>query len=130
MTFEQQLEKHLNPYRNISESLNRKMFNPKLYKDLVKEPVHNPGEKNVWSGFLKMLQAVITSDIPNCRHTIFKDERHRIFQGHFFYYIEFKKSKDVSRLIKAVTDFAHVITLEQHHQDMLKVYSERIKNQF
>ena len=70
------------------------------------------------------------ADVKNCPHTIYEHPRHRIFQGYYFFYIEFEVAKDVSRLIKAVPDFAEVITLEEHHERMLAVYNERITLQF
>lgn len=130
MGYDKVLQLKLNEYRNVSESLNRKKFNPKEYKTLIKEPVMNPGEANVYNSFLEKLKSSMKDGMPNCPHKIYEDERHRIFQGNYFYYIEFENPKDVSRLIKSISDFADILTLEEHHQNMLKIYSERIKLQF
>jgi hypothetical protein len=96
----------------------------------VKEPLENPGEKSVRDGFLKMLQDKIQADVTNCPHTIYQHSRHRIFQGYYFFYVEFEVAKDVSRLIKAVPEFADILTLEEHHERMLQVYNDRITKQF
>jgi len=120
----------LNQYRNLSESLNRKRFNPNAYPTIIKEPLENPGEQTVKDGFLKILKDKIQADVTNCPHVIYEHPRHRIFQGYYFFYIEFEVPKDVSRLIKAVPDFADVITLEEHHAAMLDVYNEKITKQF
>lgn len=129
-SYEEQLELTLNQYRNLSESLNRKRFNPQAYPSIIKEPLENPGEKSVRDGFLKMLQDTIQAEVTNCPHTVYQHSRHRIFQGHYFFYVEFESPGDVSRLIKAVPEFAEIITLEEHHEKMLDVYSERITKQF
>lgn len=80
--------------------------------------------------FLAMIKKAIYSGLKNCPHTLFEHQRHRMFQGHFFYYIEFGSGKDVSRLKKIVKKFADVLTLEEHHKKMLAVYTERIQKQF
>lgn len=129
-TYEEQLELTLNQYRNLSESLNRKRFNPKAYPSIVKEPLENPGEQTVKDGFLKILKDTMQAEVTNCPHTIYEHPRHRIFQGTYFFYIEFENPGDVSRLIKAVPDFADVITLEEHHAKMRDIYNERIQKQF
>lgn len=81
-------------------------------------------------GFLKIIKDTMQAEVTNCLHTLYEHPRHRIFQGNFFFYIEFENPADVSRLIKAVPDFADVLTLEEHHQKMRDVYNERIKQQF
>lgn len=124
------MELTLNQYRNFSESLNRKRFSPDAYPTIVKEPLENPGEISVRDGFLKILKDQIQAEVTNCPHVVYEHKRHRIFQGNFFFYVEFENPGDVSRLIKAVPEFADVITLEEHHAKMLDVYNERIKQQF
>lgn len=120
----------LNQYRNLSESLNRKRFNSNAYPTIVKEPMENPGEQSVKDAFLKILKDIMQAEVTNCPHTIYEHPRHRIFQGNYFFYIEFEVPGDVSRLIKAVPEVADVITLEEHHERMLAIYNERIQKQF
>lgn len=97
---------------------------------MIAEPVTNPGEKNLWIGFLNHLKKSFYEKLTNCPHFIFENKRHRIFQGVYFYYVELKNVEDLNRLKKAVAEFADVYSLEEHHSRMLDIYTQKTQKFF
>lgn len=103
------------------------MQSPERYEHVSKTPVINEREKRVWTQYLAVLQKSIKNELKNCPHKILSEwPRHRVFVGHYFYYINFKSAKDAERLGQILKGYADVYTLEEHCDLMLQVYNGEI----
>jgi hypothetical protein len=103
------------------------MQSPERYEHILKDPVVNEREKKVWAQYLKVLDKTIKDKLKNCPHKILSEwPRHRVFLGHYFYYVNFKSAKDAERFGKLLKGYADVYTLEEHSQLMLEVYNREI----
>lgn len=111
----------------MQEEMSKKMQSPERYEHISKVQVLVKREKDVWNQYLGELKKIIATKMKNCPHKILSDwDRHFVFTGTYFYYINFKNAKDAERLGQKMKGYADVYTLEEHCKMMLDVYNEKI----
>lgn len=105
------------------------MQSPERYEHIGKGYVDNEKERQVWTQYLGELKRKLAQEMKNCPHKVLHEwDRHSIFLGHYFYYINFKSEKDAHRLKKIMKGYADVYTLEEHCELMLQIYNRKIVN--
>ena len=111
----------------MQEEMSKKMQSPERYEHISKIQVLVEREKYVWDQYLAELRKVLATQMKNCPHKILSEwDRHHVFTGSYFYYVNFKNAKDAARLGKKMKGYADVYTLEEHCKLMLGVYNDKI----
>ena len=67
------------------------------------------------------------TDMKNCTYRIYEHHRHRVFTGHYMFFIMIKSDKDVLRLRKVVKSWAEILPLEQAQSLWLEIYNEGVR---